>query len=358
MENQATHNCSEHAKNGTCQIYGKHCHAWVQHGGGMGTGLVISWCYYCHKYEAYYDDTGTTVNLVNPPDLNNLSISYHNCSDFLNDKGVCAICGEVFPVKRTEVAQIYTEPLYEVREEGGKYYLSSFVDRKIAENSNTPILHLTVIIVPFVADGVQKGQWIVQDRAAKQWAKGKLFCNSPSYNFFGGHVKADISKTELLGSEIPQYILDEAAKRELSEELLVLSDNNEIVLEQWQYGDKTDKVTGAKPYVYKELIPVGMSKYYSADNSEISYFYALPVPSEDVPKLIAADDYDGKNVELPVYVKTEMQLLKTPYRTNLSYTTEQGEICDAITRLWDGYYNVKVYNKLVEIISNYSAGRT
>jgi len=53
-----------------------------------------------------------------------------------------------FPVETGNSAQTYSEPLYEVYENGGKHYLKAFTDRKTAENTDSPVRHLTVIIVP------------------------------------------------------------------------------------------------------------------------------------------------------------------------------------------------------------------
>ena len=276
-------------------------------------------------------------------------------TSFKNENGTCSICWKVLPAKNTKAAKVYEEPLYEVYEHCGKYFISDFVDRKVAHNADKPIRHLTVIIVAFVADGNEKGKWIVIDRTAKQWAKGKgKQCKSPSYNFFGGHVTADIDKANLLGVEVPQYILDESAKRELSEELLVLSDDNEILLEKWKNGKWTGERIGAKPYETLDLIPIGMSKFDGKTNLEFSYYYALATPEKDIQKLIASDDRKkGKHVALPILLKTEMELLKVPYVVESPHLEPQGEVCDAITRLWSGGENAKIYEKLVKTIDNY-----
>ena len=240
QNNKNLHNCNEHLIRGNCQICGKHHHAFVENGGGFGSGLVIKWCYYCHEYSAYYDDTGSDVNLATTPDFNSLSISYHKCSDFIDTDGSCSVCHKSFPEKMAEAEKSYLEPLYSACKRGDKYYLTGVVDRKTAESYDNPIRHLTAIIVPFVANGDKKGFWIVHDRTSKQYAKNSASCKSPSYNFFGGHVVADITKEELINTEIPQYIFDEAAKRELSEEFLVRDDNG-ILLEVWEGKIKTDK---------------------------------------------------------------------------------------------------------------------
>jgi len=92
LQYRETHECKDHMQSGYCGICGRHEHAWVQNGGGSGSGLVISWCYYCHTYGAYYDDTGTDVSLVNTPDFSSLVITSHNCEDFKAADGVCALC--------------------------------------------------------------------------------------------------------------------------------------------------------------------------------------------------------------------------------------------------------------------------
>ena len=223
------------------------------------------------------------------------------------------------------------EALYTVAQYGDRYYITGFTERKAAEKLG--VRHLTVIIVPFVEDGKDKGKWIVHDRSAKQWAKGNPDCKSPSYNLFGGHCTADTLQLELVGSEIPMEICRSAAKRELDEELLRQGkekDEKKKKLEVWEKRIKTDKHKDAIAYQSKELIPVGLTSYEAHDNVELSYVFALPVPSSDVDKLIAADDYKkDHHVLLPTEIMAESDL-QTLFQTNPNI-----EICDAITRLWN-----------------------
>ena len=88
-----------------------------------------------------------------------------------------------------------------------------------------------------------------------------------------------------------------------------------------------------------------MSRYDGDSNLEFSYYYALPVPEADIPGLVAADDYGrGKNVELPIFTMTDMEL------RNFPYLKPHDEVCDAITRLWSEK-NAKIFDKLMKVIS-------
>lgn len=88
-----------HYKRGNCPTCGKHHHAWVDHGGGLGSGTVIRWCYWCHQYSVFNDDTGSDTSLGYTPDFNTLHIEWHNCYDFIDQTGVCIICKKHFPSK-------------------------------------------------------------------------------------------------------------------------------------------------------------------------------------------------------------------------------------------------------------------
>jgi len=276
----------------------------------------------------------------------------HDCKKYLQ-KGNCAACGKNFPVTSAKIAEAFGEPLYSAHKTDGKYFIDGYIDRKAAERPENPIRHLTVIIVPFVADGADKGDWLVIDRTARQWAKGAARIKSPSYNFIGGHVKADLKDESLIGSEVARKIFDETALIELSEELWINSGQKETLLEVWENGADTKKTVGVAQYSALPLIPIGITEFESETNYEFSFVYALPVPSADLPNLAAADDYGaGKHIYLPLFAKNETELLKVPYVTYLPDSKPNGEICDAITRLWENK-NKEVYDKLIEAIKNY-----
>jgi hypothetical protein len=107
-QNHTEHNCKEHLINGDCQICGSHHHAWVENGSGSGSGLVIRWCYHCHVYNSYYNDTGKDTFLNETPDFDNLSISWHDCDDFMGVDGVCLLCHpkiKVYEHKQSEIVE-------------------------------------------------------------------------------------------------------------------------------------------------------------------------------------------------------------------------------------------------------------
>ena len=262
----------------------------------------------------------------------------HDCLENLDKNCKCTVC--------MKISHANSEPLYIVEQSVDDYFITGFTERKVAEKFG--VRHLTVIIVPFVADGENAGKWIVHDRTAKQWAKGKLDCKTPSYNLFGGHCTADVTQIGLIGSKIPQEICDSAAKRELEEELLCF--DGSICLEIWENKRKTDCFVNACPYEANDLIPIGFSSYADKDNIEFSYIYALPVPEKDLSTLVAADNYVinemEHNVSLPIVVLSEIDLLV------LSQTDYSIEVCDAITRLWNAENKV-VIDKLRTVIKKY-----
>lgn len=245
-------------------------------------------------------------------------------------------------------ANTKSEPLFLVEQRGDKYFITGFTEWDIAEQNN--LRHLTVIIVSFVADGKEKGKWVVHDRTQRQWARGLPDCKNLSYNFFGGHCTADLSRVDLIGAEVPQEICDFTARRELEEELLC--HGNEIELEKWEGRQKRVENVTAGFYHAKEPIPIGFSSFSGIGNLEISYIYALPIPEADLPKLVASDSYmlDGKehSVCLPIVTVSESELKEMHARSEETNV----EICDAVTRLWLPE-NAGVYKKLKRVIEAY-----
>ena len=234
------------------------------------------------------------------------------------------------------------ELVFTVEKVSGEHIITGITTRDAAEQYG--LCHLTVIIAAFVSDGHLRGSWIVHDRTAKQWAKGKQNFPTPSWNFWGGHVTAYPGDVGMIGKSVPQRVCDDAARREISEECYTAGTGT--MLEVWSDGQKVKEVP-AEPYPVKELIPLGFITYADESNVEASYCYALPIPMKDIALLRAADDYmadEGKrNVQLPISSKTEMELLKIPY------TDPRAEVCDAITRLWMPE-NSDVYKKLLGVI--------
>jgi hypothetical protein len=222
---------------------------------------------------------------------------------------------------------IMGETIYYGRKIGSDYTVAGVVDRDSAEEDD--IRHFTTIIVPIITDGVHKGEWLVVDRTAKQWAKNKPTEYAKSYNLIGGHTKAN--DMNLIGQPMTDEVLLEGALEELSEELFSAqsetSDN--ATVELWEDGKFTGRRESVGKYNSNELIPIGYTEFKSENNSEYSYVYVLPVPSVDIAYLVAADDY-GKdlNVKLDIEILSE-ERLKDMHENNLSI-----EICDAITRLW------------------------
>jgi hypothetical protein len=226
-----------------------------------------------------------------------------------------------------------------LNESGETYDIVGFAERKYAEEHR--LRHLTVIIVGFISDGKDKGKWVVHDRTEKQLAKGKKDAKSPSYNLIGGHVMVDMtdmsSVMDLAGKNTSSVEIKEiclkAAQRELNEELYLRGWTAKLAV--LKNGIPTNNVITVSPYKHKPLIYIGISTYESNDNVEVSYIYALPIPSSDYDKLVAADDYvdeKGKHrdIFLPISAYSECELKKLHQDSSIS----NAEVCDAITRLW------------------------
>ncbi len=262
----------------------------------------------------------------------------HDCPQHLDPTGLCAVCGK-------PLIGANGEPLYVVERRGDDCYIVGFTERTRAEKTGER--HLTVIIVPFVADGRDRGKWIVHDRTPKQQARRKRDYKTPSYNLFGGHCTANLDRTDLIGTVVPMGICDDAAKRELEEELLRAGSKTE--LEIWEDGHATGAVVLADPYEPTDLIPIGFTSYQDKENVELSFVYTLPIPEADIGCLIAADNYmregQERNLQLEIAVMSETELLIIPYRN------PNAEICDAITRLWLPE-NTGVYEKLKRTIND------
>lgn len=247
------------------------------------------------------------------------------------------------------------EHVYIVERQNDSVICSGTIERTVAEREG--IRHLTVIIVPFIADGENKGNWIVHNRHDKQKAKNKI---SPmlSINLFGGHCcpsDGDIIET---GSTVNESLLLHNAVREMTEELFERcssQDTGAIALEDWSKGfpDCSIPIYG-RSYNMPEcsLIPIGYADYTSKNNVECSYLFALPIPCADIDKLIAADDYQRKDgskgtVCLPILIKTERELFELS-----KADSSDVEICDAITRLWE-LQNKNTYQRLIDFIDRY-----
>ncbi len=327
-------------------------HLFASNSNGSGTGRVEVWCVRCGAQEIYYDDTGTVLYseldssrdngwytgvIHTLEELNDSIRNNHFCERYADERNVCLVCGKQLEPKQPEqpaAPEPATPPaasgekLYIVKETGHDYEIVGFEARSVAEQQG--LRHLTVIIVPFVAGGPEQGRWIVHDRSAKLWAKGKATTTCASLNLFGGHCSADEEAQKRLGQLVAMDIFDAAAKRELEEELLCQGKGQ--FLEVWKSKAGPSGNREAARYEHFPLIPIDVVTYNGKDNKEVSFLYALPVPAVDVDALLAADNYerDGKehDIVLPILRMREGEL-KRLHRRDASV-----EICDAISRLW------------------------
>lgn len=329
---------------------------------GTGTGRVEVWCVRCGAQEIYYDDTGVVLysnfdpefankqfygEMRSKEELNKTIANRHNCEDYSNENHYCMVCGKkVEGMGLAKSTGTCAEKLYIVEKNRKGYIISGFEERSVAEKRG--LRHLTVIIVPFICDGAAKGRWIAHDRTAKQWAKGRRSCLSPSLNLFGGHCAADADQVKRIGAYVTLNIFEETAERELEEELLCCGNGN--ILEIWNGNDGPSGSIIAARYQHQKLIPIGYVTYSGQGNHELSYLYALPVPAEDVDKLLAADNYEKDGLEhdisLPI-IKVNETELRSMYRKKPGV-----EICDAITRLWL-WENRAAYRKLRQTIQKH-----
>jgi 8-oxo-dGTP pyrophosphatase MutT (NUDIX family) len=347
---------SDYHPSGECR------HLFASNSSGCGTGRVEVWCVRCGAQEIFYDDTGTVLYSELDPcfdnshytgiihtkeELNESILHSHFCERFADERQICLVCGKQLGQEeqknpdQTKAAS--AEKLYIVEKSRRGYIIRGFEERTVAESKG--LQHLTVIIVPFVADGPEKGRWIVHDRTAKLWAKGKAGKRSPSLNLFGGHCAAAEDQEQRVNEPVTMDIFEDAAKRELEEELLCRGSGR--CLEVWSSKEGPSGSIEAAQYAHLALIPLGIVTCSEKDNKEASFLYALPVPSKDVDALIAADNYlrQGKecDISLPILRKSEAEL-KALYKQNPDV-----EICDAITRLWR-WENRVVHRKLQRVI--------
>lgn len=352
--------------------YGGCKHLFASNSNGCGTGRVEVWCVRCGDQEIYYDDTGTVLYSELDPDfdnsrytgvihtleeLNESIMSRHICERFADEQNVCLVCGKQLEPKEPEPPAAPEpaappadsgEKLYIVEKTKLGYEIVGFKARSVAEKQG--LRHLTVIIVPFVTSGPEQGRWIVHDRTAKLWAKGKAAAASASLNLFGGHCSADEEAQKRIGELVTMDIFDVAAKRELEEELLRRGKGH--TLEGWQSKAGPSESREAAGYAHLPLIPIDVVTYDGEDNKEASFLYALPVPAADVDALIAADNYERdhkeRDIALPI-LRMNGKELKRLHKQNPDV-----EICDAISRLWL-WKNRAANRKLNRAIRDYCA---
>lgn len=363
MEHEEQKNGLTFQKEAGSNFYHGGCrHLLASNSDGAGTGRVEVWCVLCGAQEIYYDDTGTVLYSELDPtfncgrytgvihsldELNASILNRHDCARYADDWNECMVCGKklgtLAPKEPDPPKAASTEKLYIVEKRKRKFVICGFAERKSAEENG--LRHLTVIIVPFVADGPEKGRWIVHDRTAKLWAKGKSGERTPSLNLFGGHCTADEEQKERIGQPVTMDIFDTAAERELQEELLCHGSGR--TLEHWASKEGPSGTTEAAQYAHAALIPIGIVTCSEQNNREASFLYALPVYSNDLDALVAADNYirqgEERDIELPILRRSEAEL-KELHNHNPAV-----EVCDAITRLWKRE-NRAAYRKLMRVI--------
>lgn len=330
------HICEEHLGVWCrCTVCGEYKHDYESNDDGSfaASGKVVTArCKRCGSEEHYYADTGTVIE------------NYRDRSYDLESE-------PVIPPKPAPQGEM----LFILKKLDDEYIITGITKRSVAEKMG--LRHLTVIVVPFVTDGPDKGCWIIHNRHDKQIAKGKT--SAPlSLNLFGGHCGPSNDDTiGAIGLKVGLDMLREHALRELSEELLY-KNGLEKRLEVWRDGVFTGEYISASQYrVHPELFPIGFTEYTAKDNVEYSYIFALPVPGVHAEQIIAADNYEKStstgtktyeaDIALPILFMQESEL-KRLWRSRIP----QVEVCDAITRLWEEQ-NEAVYQKLIEYISNY-----
>jgi len=275
-------------------------------------------------------------------------------------------------------------------------------DKAQAERLNKK--HLTTIIVPFLANGENKGKRIIHNRYHKTLAKLLLSKNTNDkvilskltsrrdktiYNLFGGHVNPPIEDPKkLIDSTINEDIIKKLLKnaneqfsnatieevlinsmlKELREELLIQTENANNTTKQLQVWGKdvdTGKTVLGNPYpvIISDIIPIGFTEYEKEDktNNEISYVFALPIPSSEYNTLIAADDYEDNagtkhDIYLPIDYKSidELRAMKDYSASNPLTNSDEPVREDAIARLFmTTPINAETSKKLRDKISSY-----
>jgi len=235
------------------------------------------------------------------------------------------------------------ELVYMIDKAGERIVITGITERKYAEKNN--LRHLTTICAPFLVGGESAGNLIVHDRYGKQKAKGALKYSGvyKSLNLFGGHTTPTKDGLNLIGTFVTEAILFDGLCKEMGEELLRKSGND------------------SEPIPYDiplfKAIPVGFTEYTDENkkNNEYSYVFALPVNFSDYESLIAADDYEEKDIQLPVE-NHSLEALKAMWLAEKLAVVKSGtsevEVCDAIFRLFLPE-NKPVHDKLEKIIKIY-----
>lgn len=333
-----THICKEHLGVGCrCIVCGNICHDYHNDDDGTfaASGKVVTArCTQCGNEEHYYADTGMVID-------------HYRGRAYERDPEPAG----------TSRQKRQGELLYLVGKSDESYLITGITERLVAEKRG--LRHLTVIIIPFITDGANKGCWIVHNRHDKQIAKGKT--SAPlSLNLFGGHCgPPEDDVAALIGKTVELELLRENALRELSEELLC-KNGTEKRLELWRDGAFARDFLYAAPYKVspESLIPVGFTEYAAKDNVEYSYIFALPVPGDQSEQIIAADNYEkrGQIIEGMVYeadIALPVMFIPEPELKRLWEKRDpEIEVCDAITRLWEEQ-NRAVYQRLIEYIGTH-----
>ena len=333
-----THICEEHLDTGCrCTVCGNISHDYHSDDDGTfaASGKVVTArCARCGDEEHYYADTGVVIEHYRGRFYEREPESVHSSRQ--------ATQGEL---------------LYMVKKSDERYIITGITERSVAEKLG--LRHLTVIIIPFITDGANKGCWIVHNRHDKQIAKGKT--SAPlSLNLFGGHCcPPEDDVAGLIGKTVEFELLRENALRELCEELLC-KNGTEKRLELWRDGVFAGEFLYASSYEVcpDDLIPVGFTEYAAKDNVEYSYIFVLPVPGDQAEQIIAADNYEkrGQIIESMVYeadIALPVMFMPEPELKRLWEKRDpEIEVCDAITRLWEEQNRV-VYQRLIEYIGTY-----
>jgi len=138
------------------------------------------------------------------------------------------------------------EILYIVNKESSeKYRIIGMLEREYAHAIGAR--HVSVVIVPYVSNGADKGKWLVLNRYTRQIAKGKKASINPSWNLFGGHCNHSPNKT--IGTLIDEKDIMDTVLDEIQGELLTTrfpdgyesDDNSEVcdaITRLWEENNK------------------------------------------------------------------------------------------------------------------------
>lgn len=239
------------------------------------------------------------------------------------------------------------------------------------------IRHVTTIGILVITDGPDAGKLVVHDRYAKLVGKAEarektsadcelkaiqLRANPfQSYNLFGGHLAVpDTLPVRDIGRNLTEEEPRQCILHELAEELALTpapgqTEGLRTVYRREADGSMMPVTVASFPVRKEEVVYMGMTDYVSANNTEFSFVYAIPISAEVYQHVVATDNYyDQNGCLIDVLLSVEAFSLEEICAMN-TLKPQGKELCDAITRLLD-MKNNDLWQSLCAFVLPYAKG--